>query len=149
MDDPMLWAGIWLAVAITFAAAEIMIAGTFFLLPFAAGAAAASVVSLFKAPLVLSWAVFIVVSTVAFFALRPFAKRLASNHQDTKGVGANRLIGSSASVISTIPGDPSKTGRIKIGREEWVANAEGIAVPEGAEVTVIEVRGTQAIVQPR
>lgn len=148
MDDPTLWAGIWLAVAITFAGAEIMIAGSFFLLPFAGGAVAAAVASLFAAPVVVSWAVFLVVSFIAFLALRPLSKRLALKDPDVGGVGANRLIGSSASVIATIPSDRSKTGRVRIGREEWVANTEGVEIPEGAEVTVVEIRGTQAIVQP-
>ncbi len=149
MDDPTLWAGIWLAVAITFAGAEIMIAGSFFLLPFAAGAVAASVASLFTAPLVASWAVFLVVSFIAFLALRPLSKRLALKNPEVEGVGANRLIGSAASVINAIPSDPSKTGRVKIGSEEWIANADGMEVPAGTEVTVVEIRGTQAIVQPR
>ena len=40
MDSPAVWAFIWLAVAATFGVGEILVAGTFFLLPFAAGALA-------------------------------------------------------------------------------------------------------------
>ena len=147
MDDPMLWAGIWLAVAIVFAGAEIMIAGTFFLLPFAAGAVVAAVASLFGAPVVASWGVFLIISFISFLAMRPLSNRLAQT-PEVKGVGANRLIGSKATVIEAIPADASGSGRIKLGGEQWVANAEGVAVAEGTEVTILEIRGTQAIVRP-
>ena len=148
MDDPTLWAGIWLAVAISFAGAEIMLAGSFFLLPFAVGAVVAAVASLFTAPLVASWAIFLVVSFAAFLALRPLAKRLAARNPDVAGVGANRLIGSTGTILKGIPAGSRETGRIRLGGEEWIANSEGIAMTEGTQATVVEIRGTQAIVRP-
>ena len=123
-------------------------AGSFFLLPFAGGALVAAIASLFKAPIVVSWALFLVVSFIAFLALRPLAKRLETSVPHVAGVGARRLIGTKGTVIDTIPADPNHTGRIKLGGEEWIANTEGFEIEAGSLATVTEIRGTQAIVEP-
>lgn len=71
MSDSAVWAAIWLATAAAFGIGEILIAGSFFLLPFAVGALAASIVSVIGAPVLASWATFLVVSVISFLGLRP------------------------------------------------------------------------------
>lgn len=149
MDDPLVWAGIWLAAAVTLGIGEMALAGSFFLIPFALGAAAAGLVSLFGAPLAISWAVFVVGSIGAFVGLKPYARRLDLDLPEKVGVGANRLIGHEGIVTNSIPAGPSGTGDIKAGGEEWKAeSANEMGLPQGTEIRIVEVRGTRVIVEP-
>ena len=46
-----------------------------------------------------------------------------------------------------IPGGPTQSGRVKLGAEEWHAESDSqTAIPDGAVVRVVEVRGTRVIV---
>ena len=45
---------------------------------------------------------------------------------------------------------PHRTGRVRVGQEEWRAEGEGSSrIPEGAEVEVLRVDGTHLVVRPR
>lgn len=149
MDNPAIWAAIFLAVAAGFGIGEISMAGTFFLLPFAVGALAAAIVSLLGAPLIISFPLFLIVSFVVFLGFRPLAKRLDSDIPDVAGIGANRLVGVTGSVIEAIPPTPGDAGMVKVGAEEWKADtAEDVALPVGVKIRVVEVRGTRLVVEP-
>jgi membrane protein implicated in regulation of membrane protease activity len=149
MDNPVVWAFIWLAVAATFGIGEILAAGTFFLLPFAVGALVAAIVSFIGAPVLVGWVLFIVVSFVAFMAMKPLAKRLDVNLPNPTGVGANRLVGGVGQVATAIPNGTSAGGMVKIEGEKWRAEGrDGMGVPVGIQVRVIEVKGTRVIVEP-
>ena len=149
MEDSAVWAVIWFAAAAAFGIGEILIAGTFFLLPFAAGALAAAIASLLTAPPLASWVVFLVVSVVAFLGMRPFAKRLETNAPDVAGIGANRLKGASGIVLAPISATPGDAGLVRVGTEEWRADTRpGVAVSAGTKVTVVEVQGTRLLVEP-
>jgi membrane protein implicated in regulation of membrane protease activity len=147
MDDPDLWLWIWLAAAVFFGVGEIIVAGSFFMLPFAAGAALAALTAAVDGPLVLQWIVFVGVSLGAFLALRPIAKRLdAADPVD--GIGARRLIGEQARVVDAVP-DGGELGMAIIGREQWrVESVDKSAIAAGTLVRVVEVRGTRAVVVP-
>ena len=106
MEDSATWAAIWLAAAAAFGIGEILIAGSFFLLPFAAGAIVASVVSLAGGHILISWTSFLLVSVGSFFGMRPFARRLEANAPQVAGIGANRLHGASGVVLSPISATP-------------------------------------------
>ncbi|MBK5224614.1 MAG: NfeD family protein [Acidimicrobiia bacterium] len=146
MDNPDVWLWIWLGTTVLFTVGEITVAGSFFLLPFAAGAVLAAVGAALGAALVVQWLLFVIVSGGAFFALRPLARRLDIS-APADGIGARRLIGETARIIDAIPiGD---LGLALIGREEWrVESMDGSAVAEGTLVRVVEVRGTRAVVFP-
>jgi membrane protein implicated in regulation of membrane protease activity len=147
MESPQTWALIWLVVAVVFALGELSMAGSFFLIPFAIGAAVAAILSIVGAPVPVGWAAFLVVSLGSFLALRPLSKRLDAEGTD-KGVGANRLIGESGQVIEAIAGG-GDLGLVRIGREKWraeVADQSPLAIDTYIEVT--EVRGTRVIVWP-
>lgn len=148
MDEPGVWAAIWLVVAAGLGIGEMVAAGTFFLLPFAAGALVASLASFFGAPVPIGLLLFVVVSFVAFLGMRPLARRMNSIASPAR-VGANRLVGEHGVVLSTIPGGEAEIGLVRIHREEWRAEstAHGPIEP-GTAVRVVEVMGTRVRVEP-
>jgi membrane protein implicated in regulation of membrane protease activity len=147
VDDPESWRWIWLAVAVAGLAGEILTAGTFFLLPFGIGAAAACVAAFAGAELGLQWLLFVLVTAAATAVVRPIAKRLDAS-TTTEGIGARRWIGQSALVLTDIPAGVDETGLVRVGREEWRAQSDtGIPVAAGERVTVIDVTGTRLVVK--
>ncbi|MGH1489259.1 MAG: NfeD family protein [Acidimicrobiales bacterium] len=149
MEDSAIWAVIWLVAAAAFGIGEILMAGSFFLLPFAAGALAAFVASLLTAPPLVSWLVFLGASVGSFFAMRPLARRLERNSPAVAGIGANRLEGATGIVMAPISATPGDAGLVKVGTEEWRADTrEGVALSAGTKVEVIAVQGTRLLVQP-
>ena len=148
MTESAIWAAIWLAAAAAFGIGEILIAGSFFLFPFAVGALAAAVASL-VAPVVVSWVVFLVVSVAAFFGMRPLARRLDANSPNVAGIGANRLLNAEGVVLAPISATPGDAGLVKVGTEEWRADTRaGVALSAGTKIRVIEVQGTRLVVEP-
>jgi membrane protein implicated in regulation of membrane protease activity len=148
MEDSEVWRWIWLGVTALFAVGEVAAgAGTFFLAPFAAGALVATVIAFAGGGLAVQWAAFVVISAGSFAAMRPLARRLDLDDSG-EGVGAKRLIGQRAVVLEAIPGDHN-LGLVQVHREEWRAESlDGLAVPAGDRVKVVEVRGTRVIVVP-
>jgi membrane protein implicated in regulation of membrane protease activity len=149
VDDPELWRWVWLAAAVTFGLGEMASAGTFFLAPFALGAVLAAVLSFAGVPVAIGWLVFVLASAGAFAALRPLARRLDASSKNPLGVGAGRLVGEHGVVLTEVPAGPDELGSVRIGREEWRAEAlDGGPLAPGTHVTVLEVRGTRVIVYP-
>lgn len=148
MSDSAIWAAIWLATAAAFGIGEILIAGSFFLLPFAVGALAASIVSVIGAHVLISWSTFLVVSVASFLGLRPLARRLDAAAPDVSGIGANRLVGATGTVLMPISATPGEAGMVKVGTEEWRADSRpGHAIAAGSEIRVVEVQGTRLVVE--
>ncbi len=146
MDQPETWRWIWLATTAVFAIGEMASAGTFFLAPFAVGAAVAAVLAFADIGLAGEWAAFLAVSVGAFASLRPLAKRL-DRGEPTEGIGSKRLIGQSATVLEPIAAGEHELGLVRVHREEWRAQTvDGSPVPAGALVHVVEQRGTRLIV---
>ena len=149
MEESATWAAIWLAAAAAFGIGEILIAGSFFLAPFAVGALAASIASMLGAPILLSLLIFVGVSAGSFFGMRPFARRLDANAPEVEGIGANRLAGASGVVLAPISATPGDAGLVKVGAEEWRADTRpGVALSAGTKIRVIEVHGTRLLVEP-
>lgn len=146
MDDPEQWRWIWLGAAVLFGIGEMTSPGSFFLAPFALGAALAAVLAFADVAVVGEWAVFVGISVAAFVALRPLARRLDAQGS-SDGVGARRLIGRPGTVIEDITaGAP---GLVRVDREEWRADSPGREpIRSGAAVRVAEVEGTRLIVIP-
>jgi membrane protein implicated in regulation of membrane protease activity len=140
--DPWL---IWLIAAVIFAVGEIATL-SFFLAPFAGGAAVAAVVSAAGAGELASWASFIVVSLALLLALRPIARRHVRMPAQLR-TGTAALVGRSAMVTERIANDAG-TGCVKLEGESWTARAyDGDEIIEpGRRVQVIEIRGATALV---
>lgn len=150
MDDPTIWAVIWLSTMAAFGIGEMTMPGSFFLLPFAVGALAAAIVSLLSAPVVVGFAVFIAVSVGTFLGFRPLAKRLDATTPDVAGIGSNRLVGAVGTVTQTISHQPGVAGMVQVGTEEWKAEASlpEVGLPAGTKIRVVEIKGTRLVVEP-
>lgn len=145
MDEPEQWRWIWLAVTAVFAIGEMLSPGSFFLAPFAVGAFVAAVLALLGTSVGVTWVVFVAVSAATLAAMRPLAHRLDRNVHD-QGVGAKRLVGNRARVVSEIPGR-SDLGLVLVDREEWRAQStDGSPIAEGTLVRIADVQGTRVIV---
>src|SRR5687768_12485366 len=141
MDSPESWRWIWLAATVVFGIGEMATAGSFFLLPFALGAAAACLLAFLDLSIGLQWGSFVVVSFGTLFALRPLARRLDSEGA-SEGIGSRRLIGREGIMLRAID-TPGELGLVRIDREEWRAEAtDGSLIPEGTVVRVADVQGT-------
>jgi membrane protein implicated in regulation of membrane protease activity len=145
--DPETWRWIWLGATAAFGVGEIAVAGSFFLAPFAIGAAVATILAFAGVAVGIQWAAFVAISIGALFALRPLARRLDAEGT-VLGIGSNRQVGERAHVVQAIP-DDHRLGTVLLGREQWRAqSADGRPIAEGTTVVVIEVRGTRVIVEP-
>ena len=144
MDSPEDWRWVWIIATAVFAIGELTTPGSFFMLPFAIGALAATVLAFLDVDVFIEWLVFVGVSLAVFAALRPVSRRLNRSVDDT-GVGSRRLLGHSAIVLREIPaGD---VGLVRVDREEWRAQStDGSAIPTGTAVRVADVQGTRVIV---
>ncbi len=146
-NSPDTWRWIWVAAALIFTVGEITVAGSFFLLPFAAGALVAAIVAFVGGSVGLEWLAFVVVSAIGSAVLRPLAKRL--DQGPTHAIGANRWVGREAYVLRDIPAEPGATGLIRLDREEWRAESlMGVPIPAGSTVLVSRVDGTRLVVLP-
>ena len=149
MENPSVWAVIWLALMAGLGIGELLMAGSFFLLPFALGALSAAIVSLLGAGPAISFPLFVGVSFVGFLGMRPLARRLDASTPDVAGIGANRLVGVTGNVIEAIPAGEHDSGLVRVGAEDWRANCvEGLALGVGQRIRVREIRGTRLLVEP-
>ena len=136
-----------MAAVVAFGLGELSLAGTFFLLPFAIGAVVACILAFAGVGLGAEWIAFVGVSLAGSVALFPLRRRLDRGDGVGDGVGARRLLGQAALVVTTIEPGPHGRGMVRIGREEWRAESEdAVAVDQGAVVRVVEVRGTGVVV---
>lgn len=147
-SSPDTWRWIWLLAAVAFAVGEIAVAGTFFLAPFAAGAAVAAAAAFAGLGLGAEWLAFVVVSGVAAAVLVPLGRRL-DRRTAQPAIGAHRWAGRQAVVLRDIPGGHGATGLVRLDREEWRAESLlGSPIPAGATVLVSRVEGARLVVVP-
>jgi membrane protein implicated in regulation of membrane protease activity len=141
MDDWVLW----LILAVVFAVGEIATLG-FFLAPFAGGAAIAAIVSAAGGGIVVSLAVFLVISAVLLAGLRPLARSHKRMPPQIR-TGTAALVGRDATVVERIANHEG-VGCVRIDGEVWTARAylEDETYEPGARVQVVEIRGATALV---
>lgn len=134
---------VFLVAAVLLSALEIVVPG-FVLLPFGLGAAVAALAGALGADVAVQIIVFLLASFAFFLGLRPLSRRL--NAVGPGGVGAERLIGATGTVLEAI--EPGDVGLVRIDREEWRAEAETSAeLTPGTRIEVVEVRGTRVVVR--
>ncbi|HWT93131.1 MAG TPA: NfeD family protein [Solirubrobacteraceae bacterium] len=139
MDDWVLW----LVAAVLLGVGEILTT-SFYLAPFALGAAVATIVSALGGGFVLAGAVFLVVSAGALLTLRPIARRHLRTPASLR-TGTAALVGRTATVVEQVTPD---AGCVKLEGEVWTArpyDEDGTIAP-GTRVHVIEIRGATALV---
>ena len=134
----------WLILAVVLAIGEIATM-SFFLAPFAGGAAVAALLAAFDAGTTIEMAAFLVVSIVLLAALRPVARA----HQRGKGLkmGTAALVGQTATVVERIA-NAEGVGCVKLDGEIWTARAydDDEVIEPGTRVHVLEIRGATALV---
>lgn len=148
LSSPDTWRWIFLVAAVVLTIGEITVAGSFFLLPFGAGALVAAIAAFVGLPVAVDWLLFVVVSALASAVLWPLGRRL-----DRRGphhpIGSNRWVGRQAIVTRDIPGSPGATGMVRLDREDWRAESMmGVTIPTGSTVLVSRVDGTRLVVLP-
>jgi membrane protein implicated in regulation of membrane protease activity len=140
----LLWFWIWIVLAVVLYIGE-MLTMTLSLLPFGIGATAALIANFLGAELWLQWVLFVVFSVIALILLRPLAKRLTANAEQTKS-GVDRLIGMTGRIIEG--NAPSGENRARIAREVWnVATETGEHLAVDTSVKVLRVDGVHLIVE--
>jgi membrane protein implicated in regulation of membrane protease activity len=136
---------IWLIVAVVFAVAE-AINLSFYLFPFAIGAAGAAVVGIAGGEAAIEWITFAVLTAVSFTVVRPIARRHISMPPQLR-TGTAALIGRTGIVTERIVNDDG-LGKVRIEGEVWTARAydEDKVIEAGTRVHVLEIKGATALV---
>jgi membrane protein implicated in regulation of membrane protease activity len=126
---------IWLIVAVVFTVAEVVNL-SFYLFPFAIGAAGAAIVELAGGGAAVAWPVFAVLTAVSFTVVRPIARRHIHMPPQLRTV-----------VLERIDNDAG-VGCVRLNGEVWTARAydEDATFEPGARVHVMEIRGATALV---
>lgn len=130
----------WAAVALICLILELT-AGDFFIICFAIGAVPAAVVAALGAGTYYQIVVFVVVTLVSLFYVRPFAKRYLHNGEDKRISNADALLGRQGRVVESVKA--GGFGRVQIDGDIWKAVTKGDAdIPEGANVVVVDRAST-------
>jgi len=135
---------IWLIAAGVFLIAEIITTG-FLIFWLSIGALFAMIVSFFIKNIIIQTSVFVISSAILILATKPLinkipVKKVATNYCSLKGKKA---------IVTQDIDSINGTGQVKIAGELWSAKSENdINIPKGTEVTVLNVEGVKAIVEP-
>lgn len=135
---------IWIVIAVIFAIIEGFTMGLTTIW-FTVGGVAACIIALFRGPLPLQVAVFLIVSIILLYYTRPLAeKRLKIGHEKNS---IDQLIGKTGLVTETI--EPYHPGQVKLNGLVWTAvtkdNKETLKKGELAKIKGIE--GVKLIVE--
>jgi len=136
---------LWLIVACGFGVGELLGGSSFFLAPFAIGAALAAVADSAIDGLA-AWVVFIAASLLTLTALRPLVtSRLHSGPALRTGGAA--LIGRRGVVLERISNHEG-AGRVRIDHEVWTARSldDDRVIEAGTPVEVVDIKGATALV---
>ena len=112
---------------------------------FAGGALVALLLSVFRVPVPVQLAVFVIVSFALLVLTRPLAIRYVN--QRTKKTNVDGLIGKHARVTELVN---AESGTAVLNGQEWTARPakEGLILEVGTMVTVTAIHGVKLIVAP-
>ncbi len=141
-----MWSIIWLALFVVLIVFEAVTTGLFTIW-FAGGALIALLVSLFLDMSVVQMVVFLIVSFLLLYFMRPVAmrkfnaKRLKTNVEDIAGREAK---------VTELIDNLNASGTAILNGLEWSARSveDSVTIPVGERVLVREVRGVKLIVEP-
>ena len=131
----------WAVVAVICLILELT-AGDFFIICFAIGAVGAAIdAGLLGNGIYAQLFVFVVITLLSLFYVRPFAKRYLHKGEDKRISNADALLGRQGRVVETIVA--GGYGRVQIDGDIRKAVTQGDAdIPEGSNVTVIDREST-------
>jgi membrane protein implicated in regulation of membrane protease activity len=138
---------LWTIVAAAFTLGELH-TNSFYLAPFAVGAAIAAVLAALGAGGLVAVIAFAAATILFLLLLRPIALRHRES-APTLRTGTAALVGQPALVLERIA-NREGVGTVKIGGEVWTARAydQGQVIAAGEQVEVVEIRGATALVMP-
>jgi membrane protein implicated in regulation of membrane protease activity len=136
---------LWVILACAFGVGE-MLTTSFFLAPFAFGAALAAVVSVAGGGSVPAIISFVVASLLVLAFVRPIARRHMKMPPQIR-TGAAALIGKDAIVLERIE-NLEGVGCIRIDGEVWTARAlyDDEVIEKGTRVQIVDIKGATALV---
>lgn len=145
MRDLPLWK-IWLVISAFFAVLEV-VSTTFFLIWFAIGALAGSIIALLGFGIQLQIGTFLLLSVIMVIFTRPLVNRFVGPKTGEVKTNLEKLEGQTAIVIEEIDSALSK-GLVKIGGNIWSAfSLSGKKISQGESVRVIKVEGVKLLVE--
>lgn len=128
-----MWA-LWAVIAVLGLVVELS-SGDFFVICFSVGAIGAAVASLF-ANIYVQLGVFIVLTALSIFQVRPFALRFLHKGEEVRVSNADALIGRKGRVTETILA--GQYGRVAIDGDDWKAQTLlNEDLPVGTQVRVV------------
>lgn len=135
---------IWVIVACGFGVGE-MLTTTFFLAPFAIGAAVAAAADA-AVGATAAWVVFFAVTLLTLVVVRPIVRSHLKMPPQIR-TGAAALVGKQAIVLERIA-NREGVGCVRIDGEVWTARSlmDDEVIERGAVVDVIEIKGATALV---
>ncbi len=135
----------WLAVLVIAIIVEVITMGLTSIW-FAGGALLAAIVAIVGGPLWLQAVIFVLSSLVLIAVTRPLAARYFNKNLEK--TNAESVIGRKAVVISAID-NLKGVGQVNVAGQEWTARTveDGLVIPEGAVVEVVEIKGVKLIVR--
>ena len=142
IDAPYVWLGIFILTLIV-ESATLSLTSVWF----SAGALIAGLLALFTDSVTLQVALFVAVSGLCLFYMRP----LTQKHITSKSVrtNADRVIGQAGHVIETI-NNLAATGQVTVGARQWTARTAepDIIIPAGQTVRILSIEGVKLLVEP-
>jgi len=146
--SPETWRWVWLVASLVLIGGELVVPGTFIVLPFGISAAVAALLSFLGVNTGVTWIVFLGLGIALFFVFWRLARRFAGTHGNPVGVGSERQVGTIGEVVEAIPPSPTGSGEVRILGELWRAvSDDGEPIPVGGVVEVVGVRGTRLLVK--
>jgi membrane protein implicated in regulation of membrane protease activity len=138
---------VWLIVAAVLGVAELLTT-TLALGLIAVAAVVAAVVGAFDLSFALQLAAFAVAAGAGLVFVRPIALRHLKQPPQLR-TGTAALVGRTAVVLEAVT---DHSGRVRIDGEEWSSRTyvdDSPAIPVGAKVDVMQIKGATALVYPR
>jgi membrane protein implicated in regulation of membrane protease activity len=137
---------LWVIIAVVLAIAEVLTL-TFVLAMISAGATAAAIAAALGVPAVGQAIIFGVADVVLLGGVLPMARKHRHMPPSIR-TGAARLVGSRAMSLTEIT--TADGGRVRIGGATWSARpyADGLVIPAGEWVDVLQIDGATAVVHP-
>jgi membrane protein implicated in regulation of membrane protease activity len=137
---------LWLVVACGFGAGEVLSGSSFYLAPFAIGAALAAAADA-AVDGAAAWIVFVVASVATLLAVKPLVQSRLLSTTPTLRTGGAALVGKRAVVLERIANHEG-VGRVRIESEVWTARSldDELVIEPGTTVEVIDIKGATALV---
>lgn len=127
----------WLLVSLLCLVLELT-NGDFFIICFAIGGTAATILSAFCDSFTAQVILFAVVSALSIFFIRPFALKYLHKNKEQRVSNADAIIGRIGRITERI--EPNEYGRVKIDGDYWKAQANNnTAIDEGTQVRIVKL----------